>query len=72
MGATYEAFVASKTALSYGEWVGAGCPLERAVLEHWARRGRERVWQSLAKLPPLQDDRGIHLDEIAPAAEVKP
>jgi hypothetical protein len=64
MGDRYEQFLRLPgSSLSYGRWVELGCPTDRAVLQAEAEHQRARVVESLARLPPIQDDLGRHLDE---------
>jgi hypothetical protein len=68
MGALHEQFLAlPSTGLSYGRWVELGCPTDPDVLRAEADKQRERVLESLAKLPAIQDELGRHLDEQAGA-----
>jgi hypothetical protein len=64
----YALYRTLSTALSYGEWVAAGCPTEQGALAQAAEQSRARVLESLARLPVLQDERGLLLDELSPPA----
>lgn len=63
---SYGAFLTLCTALSYNEWVSAGSPTDRAELARVAEQGRQRVLESVGKLPVLQDEHGLYLDELSP------
>lgn len=58
------------TSLSFSEWVALGGPTDRAALAQAAEQSRQRVLESLAKLPVIQDDRGLYLDEALQTALV--
>lgn len=63
---SYGAFLALCTTVSYNEWLTAGSPTDRTELAKVGEQGRLRVQESLGKLPVLQDERGVHLDELSP------
>jgi hypothetical protein len=65
---SYKAFLALGTSLCFAEWVALGGPTDRAALAQAAEQSRQRVLESLAKLPVIQDDRGLYLDEAAQTA----
>jgi hypothetical protein len=56
------------TSLSFSEWVALGGPTDRAALAQAAEQSRQRVLESLSRLPVIQDDRGLYLDEAAQTA----
>lgn len=60
---SYKAFMTLGTTLSFAEWVALGGPTDRAALDQAAEQSRQRVLESLARLPVIQDDRGLYLDE---------
>lgn len=60
---SFSTFRRLATSLSFGEWAALGGPTDLNVLAEAAEKSRQRVLESLARLPPIQDDRGLYLDE---------